>query len=129
MRIPTSKPPSYDQITFLLYPNEVNCMLKGLERPGIDSGMPFWISHVRLEGLSRQRLSREKECVPDLKTSELDQITFLLYPNEVNCMLKGLERPGIDSGMSNLDLSTSVWKDCHDEGCQGKRMESRPQNI
>ena len=77
-------------------------MSKGLKRPGIDSGMLFWISHVRLEGLSRQRLSREKECVPDLKTSELDQITFLLYPNEVNCMLKGLERPGIESGTSNL---------------------------
>ena len=77
-------------------------MSKGLERPGIDSGMLFWISHVRLEGLSRQSLSREKECVPDLKTSELDQITFLLYPSEVNCMLKRLERPGIESGTSNL---------------------------
>ena len=41
-----------------------------------------------------------KECDPDLRNPELDQITFLLYPNEVNCTLKGLERPGIDSGMS-----------------------------
>jgi hypothetical protein len=43
-----------------------------------------------------------KEWVPDLKNPELDQITFLLYPNEVNCTLKGLERPGIESETSNL---------------------------
>jgi hypothetical protein len=64
---PALKTSELDQITFLLYPNEVNCMLKGLERPGIDLGMPFWISHVRLEGQSRRRLSREKNGIPTSK--------------------------------------------------------------
>jgi hypothetical protein len=57
---PDLKNPELDQITFLLYPNEVNCVLKGLERPGIEPGMPFWIPiwmlRVRQKGLSRRRL-------------------------------------------------------------------------
>ena len=98
--VPDLRNPELDQITFLLYPREVNCTLKGLERPGIDSGMSFWMSHVRLRGSVTTKVVKGKECVPDLRNPELDQITFLLYPNEVNCTLKGLERPGIDSGMS-----------------------------
>jgi hypothetical protein len=46
------------------------------------------------------KVIKGKECDPDLRNPERDQITFLLYPNEVNCTLKGLERPGIDLGIS-----------------------------
>jgi hypothetical protein len=52
------------------------------------------------------RVVNEKEWDPDLRNPELDQITFLLYPNEVNCMLKGLERPGIGLVGTN---KTTTW--------------------
>jgi hypothetical protein len=66
-----------------------------------------------------------KECDPDLRNPELDQITFLLYPREVNCTLKGLKRPGIDSGMS-IWMSHVRLRCRSRQGCQGGRMRSRP---
>jgi hypothetical protein len=76
---PDLKTSELDQITFLLYPNEVNCMSKGLERPGMDSGIPFWVPiwmlRVRQKGLSRRRLSSEIHAFP---TSEPPSYAKLL---------------------------------------------------
>ena len=123
--VPDPKYPELGQITFLIYPNEVNCMLKGLERPGIESGTSN-LNITRPSGGSvATKVVKGKECVPDLTNPKLDQITFLLYPREVNCTLKGLERPGIDSGMPFW--MSHVRLRCRSrQGCQGGRMRSRP---